>query len=115
MLVGSKQTFSEHSQKLLACFALPSCYFGLLGGEVRSGAEGSQSVERRHLSPISDEDDLQPIVCCQPARFGGGVFWLCRQVCCWLCRQICFLTVSSGVSLMGSSPGYLGSVIKGIV
>ena len=59
----------------LACFALRSRYFGLLGGgEVRSGAEGSQFVERRHLSPIPGEGGLQPIECCQPARSVEGRF-----------------------------------------
>ena len=54
---------------------LPSRYFGLLGGgKVRSGAEGSQFVEGRLLSPISDEDGLQLIVCCQPTRSGEGRF-----------------------------------------
>ena len=59
----------------LACFALPSRYFDLLGGgDIRSGAEGSQFVEGRHLSPIPSEGGLQPIVCCQPARSGEGHF-----------------------------------------
>ena len=60
---------------LLACFALPSRYFGLLGGgETISGAEGSQFVEGRHLSPITGEGGLQPIVCCQPIRSVEGLF-----------------------------------------
>ena len=31
-------------------------------------------MEGRHLSPICDVGGLQPIVCCQPARFGEGHF-----------------------------------------
>ena len=59
----------------LAYFALLNRYFGLLGGgEIRSGAEGSQIVEGRHLLPIPGEGGLQPIVCCQPARSGEGHF-----------------------------------------
>ena len=103
----------------LADLALPSRYFGLLvGGEIGSGAEGSQFVEGRHLSPILGESGLQPIVCCQPARSGEGcflavspglfsgcvarvVFWLCRQGCSWLCRQVCPLTVLSGIFFSG--------------
>ena len=56
-------------------FPLPSRYFGFLGGgEIGSGAEGSQFVEGRYLSPIPGEGGLQPIVCCQPARSGEGCF-----------------------------------------
>ena len=81
----------------LAYFALPSRYFGLLsGGEVRSGAEGSQFVEGRHLSPISGEGGLQPIVCCQPARSGEGRF----------------LAVSSGL-LLAVSQGLLPDSVVG--
>ena len=59
----------------LACFAFSSCYFGLLdGGEARSGAEGSQFVEGHHLSPISGEGGLQPIVRGQLARSVEGRF-----------------------------------------
>ena len=59
----------------LACFALPGRYFGLLGGgEIKSGAEGNQFVEGRHLSPIPGKSGLQPIVCCQPARSDEGHF-----------------------------------------
>ena len=59
----------------LTYFVLPSRYFGLLGGgEVRSGAEGSQFVEGRHLSPILGEGDLQPTMCCQPVRSVEGRF-----------------------------------------
>ena len=98
----------------LACFALPSRYFGLLGGgEIRSGAEGSQFDEGRHLLPIPGEGGLQPIVYCQPNRSGEGHFWLYRQSCCWLCRQVCFVTVLSGISLVRSGPSYHGCVIKG--
>ena len=83
------------------------------GGEIGSGAEGSQFVEGRHLSPIPGEGGLQPIVCCQPARSGEGHFLavspglflavspglflavlagLLLTVspgCCWLCRHGC--------------------------
>ena len=81
----------------LACFALPSCYFGLLGGgEIRSGAEESQFVEGRHLSQIPGEGGLQPIVCCQPARSGEGHF----------------LAVSPGL-LLAVSPGlFSDSVVR---
>ena len=79
----------------LANFALPSRYFGLLGdGEIGSGAEGSQFVKGRHLSPITGEDGLQPIVCCQPARSGEG----------------CFLAVSPGLF-----SGYVARVVAGCV
>ena len=99
---------------LLACFALPSSYFGLLGGgEVRSDAEGSQFMEGRHLSPISGEGASSPSCAANPPGLVRVVFWLYRLVCCQLCRQICFLTVSSGISLVGFSPGYPGCVIKG--
>ena len=108
----------------LVYFGLPSRYFGLLGGgEIGSGAERSQFVEGRHLSPIPGEGGLQPIMCCQPARSHEGCFlavspglffWLCRQgyflavspglfsgcvarVVFWLCRQGCFLAVSPGL------------------
>ena len=81
----------------LACFAFPSCYFVLLdGGEIRSGAEGSQFVEGRHLSPIPGEGGLQSIVCCQLARFGEGHF----------------MAVSPGL-LLAMSPGlFSDSVIR---
>ena len=46
--------------------------------------------------------------------FARVVFWLCRQGCCWLCRQVCSLTVLSGISFVGSIPGYPGCVIKGL-
>ena len=81
----------------LACIALSSRYFGLLGGgEIRSGAKGSQFVEGRHLSPTPDEGGLQPIVCCQPARSGKGHF----------------LAVSPGL-LLAVSPGlFSDSVVR---
>ena len=80
-----------------ACFALPSRYFGLLGGkEIRTGGEGSQFVKGRHLSPIPGECGLQPIVCCQPARSGEGHF----------------LAVSPGL-LLAVSPGlFSDSVVR---
>ena len=82
----------------LACLALPSRYFGLLGGgETRSGAEGSQFVEGRHLSPIPGENGFQPIVYCQLARSGEG----------------CFLAVSPGLFLP-VSPGLLLAVSPGL-
>ena len=103
---------------LLAYFVFPNrCFASLDGGEVRFGAEGSQFVEGRHLSPISSEGGLQPIVCFQPAISVGeglvsgsvarwSVFWLCRQV-----------LVSNGIvrSCFSSAcgPGYPGCVIKG--
>ena len=46
-------------------------------------------------------------LCCQ------GFCWLCCQGCCWLWHQVCSLTVLSGISLVGSGPGYPGCVIKG--
>ena len=73
-----------------ACFALSSRYFGFLdGGEARSGAEGSQFAEGRHLSPIFDEGGLQSIMCYQPARSVKGRF----------------LAVSPGL-LLAVSPGF---------
>ena len=82
---------------------------------------------------------FQPIVCCQPARSGEGHFLavspglflavsprlflavspgffsgcVARVVAAWLCRQVCSLTVLSGISSVGSDPGYPGCVIKG--
>ena len=84
----------------LAYYALLSRYFGLLGGEeIGSGAEGSQFVEGRHLSPIPGEGGLQTIVCCQPARSGEG----------------CFLAVSPGLFL-AVSPGLSSdSVVRNFV
>ena len=54
--------------------------------------------------------------CVRQGRFWlcrQGYFWLCRQGCCWLCRQVSSLTVLSGISLVGSGPGYPGCVLKG--
>ena len=74
--MGEAPSVANFGESLpLADFALPSRYFGLLGGgEIGSGAEGSQFVEGRHLSPIPGEGGLQPIVCCQPTRSGEGHF-----------------------------------------
>ena len=96
--MGKAPSVAKFSERWpLACFALPSRYFGLLGGgEIRSGEEGSQFVEKRHLSPISGEGGLQPIVNCQPARSSKGRF----------------LAVSPGL-LLAVSPGvFSGSVIR---
>ena len=65
---------------------------------MRLGAEGSQFVERRHLSLISGEGGLQPIVCCQSARSGMGLFQAVSLVL--------FLTVSPGVLAVVFGPGY---------
>ena len=86
---------------LLVDFALPRRYFGLLGGgEARSGAEGSQFVEGRHLSPILSESGLQPIVCCQPVRSVEGRF-LAMSPGLLLAVLPGFLTVLSGFFVSG--------------
>ena len=67
-----RQSWGEVASNL---FDLPSHCFGFLGGgEIRFGADGNQFAEKRHLSPISYESGLQPVVCCQPARSGEGLF-----------------------------------------
>ena len=99
--MGEAPSVANFSERwLLACFAFPSRYFGLLGGgEIRSGAEGSQFVEGRHLSPISGEGGLQSIVCCQPARSSEGYF-----------------LVVSPVLLLAISPGlFSDSVVRNFV
>ena len=75
-ILGEEPSVTNTGEKWpLAYFDLPSRCFGFLGGgKVRFGTEESQFVEGRHLSPISGEGGLQPIVCCQPARSGESLF-----------------------------------------
>ena len=99
----------------LACFALLSRYFGLLGGEdIRSGAEGSKFVEGRHLSPISGEGGLQHIVCCQPARSDEGHFLAVSPGLLLAVSPGLFLAVSPGL-LLAVSPGLFLAVSPGLL
>ena len=95
----------------LAYFALPSRYFGLLGGgELGSGTERSQFVEGRYLSSIPGEGGLQPIVCCQPARSGEGHFLAASPGSFLAVAPDLFLAVSSG-----SFSGCVAKVVAGCV
>ena len=99
----------------LAYFALPRRYFGMLGGgEIESGAKGSQFVEGRHLSPISGENGLQPIVCCQPARSDEGHFLAVSPELLLAVSPGLFLAVSPGL-LLAVSPGLLLAESPGLL